>query len=199
MAEEACVTNFPDPAPMPERRDPNEGTPRFEPLDGSMPGSPTHQQPAPGPEPVSVNVGPGGVHVQGAHSPTSTPTCWQCGYTLSGLGVDGQCPECGTPVWSSRGIDQSLQKVQRHASNAQLWGILSLVFFFGCVGPLAAFATIPVFISAKRAKRAMTAGRISKTQVSSLTADLVCAWITIGLTCLVVGIYALLFMAAFVL
>lgn len=146
--------------------------------------------------PMPPTGGPAPHGSQAPHSQSDagrdTPTCWQCGYLLTGLGVDDRCPECGTPVWSSPGIDHALQKVQKHASNAQLWGILSLALFFACLGPLSAIMTIPVFVSASRAKRAMTEGRVRKSQVSGLTAGIVCAWITLSLTILSVGFYGLI-------
>lgn len=31
--------------------------------------------------------------------PDRSPRCRSCGYALSGLAVDGKCPECGRPIW----------------------------------------------------------------------------------------------------
>lgn len=167
---------------MPERRDPSEGTPRFAPLDRPLPGAPA--------TPAGTIAHP--------DSPPA-PACWQCGYTLSGLGVDGQCPECGTPIWSMPRRTRAQQETQKSASNCQLWGILSLVFMFACLGPLAAFMTIPSFVYASRAKQAIRTGLVRREEITGLAAGQVCSWITIGLTCLVLGLYGLMIMAAFVL
>ena len=35
-------------------------------------------------------------------SDTSTPRCNACGYELTGLQVEGACPECGTKLWANQ-------------------------------------------------------------------------------------------------
>src|SRR5512136_1500282 len=38
----------------------------------------------------------GGRRIVNRAIPSNRPYCHECGYELSGLGVDGICPECGT-------------------------------------------------------------------------------------------------------
>ncbi|MFT5423015.1 MAG: hypothetical protein ACI89L_000788 [Phycisphaerales bacterium] len=121
---------------------------------------------------------------------STTPHCWKCNYELSGLGVDDNCPECGTPVWSKPPMRTELQNAMRMGSRAQMWGILSLVFFFACIGPLAAFLTIPAFIYASKADRIVRQGLAARSEVGGITAARVCSWITISVSVLSILAYA---------
>tara|TARA_R110000782_G_scaffold57258_13_gene119680 strand:+ start:5821 stop:6207 length:387 start_codon:yes stop_codon:yes gene_type:complete len=114
------------------------------------------------------------------------PTCWKCGYELSGLKVDDLCPECGCAVWSRPPIEQATQ----NASRSMTWGIVSLVLFFACLGPLAGLLAIPAVTYASKANTEVRQGLIDKSQISGAKTGLILGWITIGLSLLAVCAYA---------
>ncbi len=80
-----------------------------------------------------------------------TPTCWNCGYELSGLQVDDVCPECATPVWSRRAFDPFDQR--KRAGQALAWSIAALVLLFVCLGPLAGILAVPAIMISTNIKR----------------------------------------------
>ncbi len=53
----------------------------------------------------------------------TTPTCSKCGYELTGLGVDDNCPECGT----ARSSPQSEQPLSGFAVASQFTGGLAIL------------------------------------------------------------------------
>jgi len=117
---------------------------------------------------------------------TPLPTCWNCGYELSGLRVEGHCPECGTPIWSQGG--PALQ-ANGDASAALVWGVVSLVLFFTCLGPLAGFVAIPAITKGGRYQAEVRAGRALPN--GSAKAGLICGWIAAGLSIGVVALYGI--------
>lgn len=114
------------------------------------------------------------------------PTCWKCGYELSGLKVDDLCPECGCAVWSRPPVQQATL----YASRSLTWGIVSLVLFFACLGPLAGLLAIPAITYASKANAEVRQGLIEKSQLSGAKTGLILGWITIGLSLLAVCVYA---------
>lgn len=175
------MNDFPEPTPFPGD-DAQADQPRFVQPDQGVPGA----EPLPGSAPPPGHQPPG--HPQAR----STPHCWNCNYELSGLGVDDLCPECGTAVWSKPPMKPEIQEAMRNGSRAQLWGILSLALFFACLGPLAAFLTIPAFIYASKANRVVRQGLATRGEIGGITAARVCSWITLSFTILSVGIYGLM-------
>lgn len=114
------------------------------------------------------------------------PTCWKCGYALSGLQVDDLCPECGTPVWSQKPAEKSYEGAQK----AQLWGLLALVLFFACLGPLASILAVVALRYAKEAEAEVRYAASGQRAPSGIRTGRICAWITIGLSIAIVAFYA---------
>ncbi len=117
----------------------------------------------------------------------TTPRCWKCGYELSGLKVDDLCPECGCAVWSR----PPLQQASTLANRAFVWGLLSLLFFFLCMGPLAAIVAIPALVYASKASAEVRQGLMDRSQISGARTGKILGWITIGLSAGVFALYAL--------
>lgn len=108
----------------------------------------------------------------------TVPTCWKCGYVLSGLTVDSACPECGTPVWSG----PPPVVISRDARSSRTWGVASLVSFFVFLGPLAALAAIPAIVLANRALRSCRAGKADQESIAGAKAGRRLGWITVWLS-----------------
>lgn len=118
----------------------------------------------------------------------TTPRCWKCGYELSGLKVDDLCPECGCAVWSR----PPLQQASTFANRAFVWGLLSLIFFFLCIGPLAGLVAIPALVYASKAGAEVRQGLIDRSQISGARTGKILGWITIGLSVGSLVLYAVL-------
>jgi predicted RNA-binding Zn-ribbon protein involved in translation (DUF1610 family) len=116
------------------------------------------------------------------------PTCWKCGYELSGLKVDDLCPECGCAVWSRPPIQQASQ----YASRSLTWGIVSIALFFACLGPLAGLLAIPAITYASKANAEVRQGLIDKSQLGGAKAGMILGWITAGLSIAALAVYAIL-------
>lgn len=73
------------------------------------------------------------------HPKHTTPTCVSCGYELTGLQVEGTCPECGSPVWQPPVLHDPYMAL---SITSFVCGILSLIGCFA-VGP---FAFLPALV-----------------------------------------------------
>jgi hypothetical protein len=113
------------------------------------------------------------------------PACRNCGYDLTGLSLDDVCPECGTPC---RPPGPAHDEDVRLASRAQVWGIVSLVLFFTCLGPLAILPASIALSFAGHAERVHFTPRPVVT--GAVTTAKTCAWITIVLSSLALLVYA---------
>lgn len=149
----------------------------------------------PGPSPYDRAVPPvfntppsqaGSVGAPPPPPPPTQPTCWKCGYNLSGVRVDGQCPECGTPIWSVPPAAAGSST----ATVALVLGILGLVLSVTCIGPLAIGFAIPAIIIGRKASVEAVAlqGNHSSAR-STARAGVICGWVTVGLSVLIALIW----------
>jgi hypothetical protein len=124
--------------------------------------------------------------------PTSSINCWKCGYDLRGLQVTDNCPECGTPVWSTpAGMPQ--QPVAQIEADAMTWGVVSLVLVFFCLGPLAGFVAIPAVVKGRRAMALVNTGRVPKHLATQARTGMILGWVTIGVSIAILALYGGLF------
>lgn len=123
---------------------------------------------------------------------SESPTCWKCGYALTGLRVDDVCPECGTPVWSSPPGPDVVDSAQR----AMWWGVASLVLLFVCLGPLAGFVAIPAITNGRHALELERTGRIPASAVRGARTGLYCGWATVVLSVALAIVYLAMMFAA---
>lgn len=123
---------------------------------------------------------------------TTTPRCWNCQYELTGLQVDDQCPECGTPVWSQRPPAVAAEA----AHKAFVWGLLSLVLLFVCLGPLAGLLAIPALQYAKQAEREVKAGLLSPEQVRGARSGRIMAWVSVWISLAFIAVYGVMILMA---
>jgi hypothetical protein len=116
-----------------------------------------------------------------APPPPTQPTCWKCGYNLSGVRVDGQCPECGNPIWSvpPGAVDDKI------ATTAFILGVSGVVTCLMCIGPLAIGLGIPAIILGRKAsvESVATQGRPSASR-GTAKAAVILGWVTVGLSVL---------------
>jgi len=123
----------------------------------------------------------------------SKPTCWSCGYDLSGVRVDAECPECGTPIWSR----PEPAAVNSTGQTAFVLGIVALIIFCGafftcaCASPIGGAVGIPAVILGRRGLEDVRTGRASRDKASMAKASLICGWIAIGLSITLIGALAI--------
>lgn len=82
--------------------------------------------------------------------------------------------------------------MHKDSQTAMIWGLVAICLFFVCLGPLAGVVAIPALIYGYRAKRSVRAGLVPASAASGATAGLVCGWITITLSLLMIGLYGVL-------
>lgn len=112
--------------------------------------------------------------------PTPEPRCWNCGYGLSGLRVDGVCPECATPIYAG-------PPPERTAAGSQsvlVWGIVSIATFFACIGPLAGLVAIYPIVRGNRILKEAKALRTPRHVSQPAKTGVILAWVTVGLSVL---------------
>jgi hypothetical protein len=117
------------------------------------------------------------------------PTCWNCGYDLRGLPVEGTCPECGTPIWSfppARAAAERADEAQRVTN----WGIASILLFFLCLGPVAALVAIPALIDGHHLLARARRGEIAPSATGNAALGVWLAWATVVLSVLAVLVIA---------
>lgn len=126
--------------------------------------------------------------------PPAQPTCWKCGYNLSGVRVDGQCPECGTPIWSvpPGAADDKV------AATAFILGVSGVVTCVMCIGPLAIGLGIPAIILGRKAsvEAVATQGRPGARN-GTAKAAVVLGWVTVGLSVFLGLLWGALFASEF--
>jgi len=88
------------------------------------------------------------------------------------------------PVWSQA---PSSPHSNADANSTLAWGIVSLVLFFVCLGPLAGLVAIPAIMKGNRYQAEVRAGRFVPN--GSAKAGLICGWIAAGLSIGVVLLY----------
>ena len=125
------------------------------------------------------------------------PSCWNCGYELTGMKVEDRCPECGVDVWSRPPTD--FEKEMRTAKNALIWGVVAIVTFFACLGPFAGFIAIVPLVMISSIRSRFGPKRDWPTEVSSALTAGKLAWITIALSVLGIAVYGAFFLSMIVL
>lgn len=88
------------------------------------------------------------------------PRCWSCGYDLTGLRVEGACPECGTSIWSS----SPRAPLRPSEKLASVLGVVSLLM--PCFGPFACIPGVVAVTLSLRTLHRASAGRASHEAVS---------------------------------
>lgn len=115
-------------------------------------------------------------------------TCASCGYGLSGLAVDGLCPECGTP------IAYSLNPQTRQSSGSAVASlVLGIVSIVGCMayglpslicGPLAIYFGM---VGLRQARE----GSASQSSAGLARAGLICGIIGSALALIGIAFFAI--------
>jgi predicted RNA-binding Zn-ribbon protein involved in translation (DUF1610 family) len=120
-------------------------------------------------------------------APPPIPRCWKCGYELSGIRVDGKCPECGIDIWSRPPSSQT----NGLAIASMVVGIVSLVTLMGCfpVGAVLGIVAV-VFGHMGRKQSKSMSGAIGG---GMAMAGLSMGWVSVGLSLAILALYAVLF------
>jgi len=95
--------------------------------------------------------------------------------------VTDVCPECAIPVWSTQ-ANASAYVGQQIKPEAFVLGLLSLLLFVTCLGPLALGLAIPAVVKGRRATAMVATGRYPKELASQAKTGMILGWITIGLS-----------------
>lgn len=81
------------------------------------------------------------------------PLCTHCGYELTGLAVEGSCPECGGAIWvdvSARAAE--LAPVYARAETSFYASMTALLLSLGC-GPFGVLLAVWAIVQSARAVR----------------------------------------------
>ena len=114
------------------------------------------------------------------------PRCAACGYELTGLRVEGVCPECGAPVWSPlQGQDPYLAL----GITSLVCGVLSLVACMG-FGPFGVLPAGAGIVTGEIAVRKYRKAGISATGRGLAIAGRVTSWIGMAVGLVVGGLFA---------
>lgn len=143
------------------------------------------------PTPPSPPTPPTEPHDPGivASNPAGGPFCANCGYSLKGLPVDGNCPECGTPIVRSVGGDA---RSNGPAVTSLVLGIVGLVLgcsTYGLIGLIC--GPLALYFHAKAVANVRN-GLAPASSLGIAKAGRVCAWVAIGIAALMVVMVVLM-------
>jgi hypothetical protein len=79
------------------------------------------------------------------------PNCSFCSYDLTGLRVDGSCPECGNPIWvDANARAAELAPVYARVQTSFYASMMGLILSFGC-GPFGIVLSIWAIVQSAHA------------------------------------------------
>lgn len=123
---------------------------------------------------------------------TTLPRCYACGYELTGLTVEGHCPECNAKIWASQGPAPT----SGLAVASLVLGCLSIVTC-ASVGPFALLFGIPGIICGHLSLAHVRLGTHGGSSRGFAIAGLIMSWIGAVVGLLYLGFFALIFGSMF--
>jgi hypothetical protein len=124
-----------------------------------------------------------------APNPTGGPFCANCGYSLKGLAVDGNCPECGTPIVRSVGGDA---RSNSPAVTSLVLGIVGLVLgcsSYGLIGLIC--GPLAIYFHSKAVANVRN-GLAPASSLGMAKAGRVCGWVALGIAAFIIVMVALM-------
>jgi len=124
------------------------------------------------------------------------PFCANCGYSLKGLNVDGNCPECATPVVRSVGADG---RGNGYAVASLVLGICGIVLGCSSYGLIGLICGPLALVYHAKAVGKVRDGLAPASSLGLAKAGRICGWIALGLAILVFVFIALFIVLGFAL
>lgn len=106
------------------------------------------------------------------------PFCSSCRYSLRGLPIDANCPECGTPVLYSVSGDS---RSNGFAVASLVLGICAIVLGCGTYGLIGLVCGPLAIVYHAKAKAKVVAGDAPPSSMGLARAGMICGWIGLAL------------------
>jgi hypothetical protein len=114
-------------------------------------------------------------------SPGGGPFCANCGYSLKGLQIDGNCPECSTLIVRSVGGDS---RPNGYAVASLVLGICAIVLTCGSYGLIGLICGPLALVYHAKAVAKVSQGLAPASSLGLARAGRICGWIGLGLSVL---------------